>query len=55
MVRSDPEYTVVPVSEQLDIDEDGSDNTNALDEATGDDTADLDGVRDRDAPVWEGE
>ena len=51
-MRSDPEYTVVPVPEQLDVDE-GPDS-DALDEATGDDADDLDDYRDRDAPIWQG-
>ncbi len=53
--RSDPEYTVVPADQQLDHDDDGSDDTNALTDATGDDTADLDDYRDRSGPVWAGE
>ena len=53
-VEQDPEYTVVPESEQLDYDDDGSDFTDALDEATGDDTEDLDDYRDRGGPIWRG-
>lgn len=55
MTDHDPEYTVVPLDEQLDYDDDGSDDTNALTPETGDDTEDLDKYRDRDAPVWAGE
>ena len=51
----DPEYTVVPEDEQLDHDDDGSDDTNALTPETGDDTEDLDKYRDRDGKVWPGE
>ncbi len=51
----EPEFTSVPLDQQLDRDDDGSDNTNALDEATGDDTDDLDKYRDRSGKVWEGE
>ena len=54
-METDPEYTVVPESEQLDYDDDGSDNTDALDEATGDDTGDLGNYRNRDGPIWRGE
>lgn len=55
MARTDPEYTIVPSAEQLEIDDDGSDDTNALDEATGDDTEDLDEYRDRSGEIWRGE
>ncbi len=55
-VIEDPEYTVVPESEQLDHDDGwGSDFADALDEATGDDTEDLDDYRDRSGPIWRGE
>ena len=54
-MKTDPEYTVVPESEQLDYDEDGSDNTDALDDATGDDTDDLGNYRNRNGPIWRGE
>lgn len=50
----DPEYAVVPEDEQLDHDDDGSDDTDALDEETGDDAEDLDSYRQRDAEVWSG-
>lgn len=50
----DPEYVVVPPSERLDRDDDGSDDSDAIDEATGNDTEDLDDYRDLDAPVWSG-
>ncbi len=49
----DPEYTVVPLEEQLDIDDDGSDDTNALNDETGDDTDQS--YRRRDGPLWRGE
>ncbi len=50
---SDPEYTVVPLDEQLDHDDDGSDDTDALDDETGDDT-DLD-YRRHTGVLWRGE
>lgn len=55
MVTRDPEYTVVPLAEQLAIDDDGSDDTNALTEETGADDEDLDDYRDRSGPIWQGE
>lgn len=54
MTDHDPEYTVVPLADQLDYDDDGSDDTNALTPETGDDTDDVDKYRDRDAAVWPG-
>ncbi len=54
-VVPDPEYTVVPESEQLDYDEDGSDDTDALTRETGADDEDLDEYRDRSGPIWRGE
>lgn len=54
-MSSDPEYTVVPLEEQLDYDDDNSDNTDALDEATGADDDDLDDYRDRSGSIWRGE
>ena len=57
-VVPDPEYTVVPLAEQLDYDEDGSDDTDALTpvgDDPGDDTEDLDAYRDRSGPIWRGE
>ncbi len=50
----EPEFASVPLEEQLDHDDDGSDNTDALDEATGDDTGDLGNYRDLWGPVWWG-
>ncbi len=58
MVTRDPEYLVVPESGQLDHDEDGSDDTNALTpvgDDPGDDTEDLDEYRNRSGPIWRGE
>ncbi len=54
-VVPDPEYTVVPLAEQLDYDADGSDDTNALTSETGADDNDLDEYRDRSGPIWRGE
>ncbi len=51
----EPEFTPVPLEDQLDRDDDGSDNTDALDEATGDDTGDLGNYRNRDGAIWRGE
>ncbi len=48
------EFTSVPLDQQLDHDDDGSSNTNALDDETGDDTDDLDNYRDRSGPLWQG-
>jgi hypothetical protein len=48
------EFASVPVTKQLDHDDDGSDDTNALTDDTGADNDDLDNYRDLDAPVWEG-
>ncbi len=49
------EFTSVPLEDQLDYDDDGSDNTDALDEATGADNDDLGKYRNRDGPIWRGE
>jgi hypothetical protein len=46
------EYVKVPKKDQLDYDEDGSDDTNAITEETGADDEDLDDYRDRTGPVW---
>ncbi len=46
------EFASVPLDEQLDHDDDGSDNTDALDEATGDDSGG--NYRNRDGPIWRG-
>ncbi len=55
-VVEDPEYTVVDLAKQLDTDDDGSDDTNALTSETGaDDDDDLDKYRDRSGPIWRGE
>ena len=54
-IEHDPEYTVVPESEQLDQDDDGSESTNALTSETGADDDDLDDYRDRSGPIWRGE
>ena len=54
-IERDPEYTVVPESEQLDHDDDGSEFTNALTAETGADDEDLDDYRDRSGPIWRGE
>ncbi len=54
-IAQDPEYTVVPESEQLDTDDDGSDDTNALTVETGADDEDLDDYRNRSGPIWRGE
>jgi len=51
----DPEYLVVPADQQLDHDDDGSEDTNALTVETGADDEDLDDYRDRDGPIWRGE
>ena len=56
MSATDPEYTVVPPEERLDHDEDGSDDTDAIDEATGDDQEAIDQARvTDDVGLWEGE
>jgi len=57
MPDTDPEYTVVPPEERLDHDDDGSDNTDAIDEATGDDQEAIDRARvtPDDGRLWEGE
>ena len=54
-VIEDPEYTVVPESEQLDYDDDGSEFTDALTSETGADDKDLDKYRDRSGLIWQGE
>ena len=54
-VVEDPEYTVVPESEQLDHDDEGSDFTDALNATSGADDKDLDKYRDRSGPIWRGE
>ncbi len=54
-VVEDPEYTVVDLAKQLDTDDDGSDDTNALTSETGADDDDLDEYRDRSGPIWRGE
>ena len=57
-VVEDPEYTVVDLAKQLDTDEDGSDDTNALTpvgDEPGDDTEDLDEYRNRSGEIWRGE
>ena len=48
------EFVEVPESEQLDTDVDGSDDTDALDDDTGDDTENLEAYRGREGPVWGG-
>ena len=57
MSATDPEYTVVPPEERLDHDEDGSDDTDAIDEETGTDQVAIDMARatEDDQPLWEGE
>lgn len=60
-LRRDKEYTVVPPEERLDHDDDGSDDTDAINEETGDDQEAIDQSRvmqmgSPDDPVlWEGE
>jgi len=49
------EFVSVPESEQLDYDDDGSDDTDAITERSGADDEDLEKYKDRNAPVWEGE
>ena len=57
------EFTSVPLDQQLDHDDDGSSNTNAItEEKTADgvvffdaDDDDLDDYRDRSGPIWKGE
>ncbi len=55
--EGETEYTVVPPEERLDYDEDGSEDTDALDGETGDDQAAIDQVREimADDVIWEGE
>ena len=52
---TETEFTSVPEDEQLDTDEDGSDNTDALDESTGDDTENVGRYPDRGGTIWRGE
>ncbi len=49
------EYIVVPPSERLDHDDDGSDDTDAIDDETGTDQEAIDQARVTDGPLWEGE
>lgn len=51
---SEIEFVPVPKSEQLDRDDDGSDDTDALDVTTGADDHNLEQYKDRDGPVWGG-
>lgn len=53
--EKETEFTPVPPEEQLDHDDDGSDDTDAITRRSGADNLDLDKYRDRDAPVWSGE
>ncbi len=60
MDRKEKEYTVVPPEQRLDHDDDGSDDTDAINEATGNDQeaidqARIDQARVTDGPLWEGE
>ena len=57
MSATDPEYTVVPPEKQLDHDDDGSDDTDAIDEETGDDQVAIAMARatEDDQALWEGE
>ncbi len=57
--ETETEFVPVPKAEQLDHDEDGSQgpaaaDSDAIDDATGNDTAGLTEARDRDAAVWGG-
>ncbi len=53
-MSQETEFVPVPESEQLDTDDDGSDDTDALDDATGADDDDLGQHKDREGPVWGG-
>ncbi len=53
MTDRETEYVEVPLKEQLDHDDDGSDDTNAVTDGDADDR-DLDDYRDTAGQVWDG-
>ncbi len=53
-MSQETEFVPVPESEQLDQDDDGTDDTDALDDVTGADDDDLEQFKDREGSVWVG-